>query len=140
MDEGPILANVKLRITNDEMHSALRDRLAHAGAELLVKTIPDYIAGKIAPHEQDHSQATYTKLFTRDDGKVDLKNDTPHMIYNKFRAFEGWPGIWFIHRGKRVKVLSCRIIDGILDVMGLQPEGKRPMSLRDFVNGYGNLL
>ena len=122
-------------MTNDEMHSELRDRLAKAGAELLVKILPDYVAGKIELKSQNHTQATYTKMLTRDDGKVDLENDSPEIIYNKFRAFETWPGIWFTHKGKRVKILAYT--PGT--IITLQPEGKKSMSLKAFENGYGKL-
>ena len=117
----------------------MRDELAKLGAELLIKTIPDYIAGIIKPQEQDHSQATYTKILTRDDGKVDLEKDTPETIYNKFRAYEDWPGIFFMHKNKRIKILDCKIENYKLKIISLQPEGKTPMSLQDFINGYGEL-
>lgn len=140
MDEGDIVAqSEKLKVQN-EMHSEIRDKLAKLGAKLLIKIIPDYLAGKIQLQEQDHSQATYTKLLTREDGKVDLSSfarsrEAGQMIYNKFRAYEGWPGIWFMHRGKRVKILEYR--PG--EIITLQPEGRKPMSLKDFENGYGKL-
>lgn len=135
MDEGPIIAHVSCSIYQDEMHSELRDRLAEQGSALLIKTIPDYIAGHIEAQPQDHAQATYTKLLTRDDGQVDLQKDSPEMIYNKFRAYEGWPEIWFVHKGKRVKILQY--MPG--QIITLQPEGRKPMSLKDFENGYGKL-
>lgn len=137
MDHGPVLISSKHQIPSTKMHSELRDELATLGAELLVKVIPDYIAEKIVLQHQDHSQATYTKLLTRDDGKVDLPHDAPEMIYRKFLAFEGWPGIWFLHRGKRVKILDCMLDHDTLKIVTLQPEGKKPMGMKDFINGYG---
>lgn len=139
MDGGDIIAKQSLRIESDERHATLRDRLAQAGADLLVSVIPDYIAGKIQLQPQDNSQATFTKMLTRDDGKVDLQSDSAESIYNKFRAYEGWPGIWTLHKGKRVKILDCRLAGGILEILEVQPEGKKPMSLNAYANGYGSL-
>ena len=135
MDEGAILAHETCSMKQDEMHSELRDRLAKLGAELLIKTIPDYISGKLIPREQDHSQATYTKMITREDGKVDLMNNPPQRIFDKFRAYEDWPGIWFTHKSKRVKILEYKLGE----IITLQPEGKKPMTLKDFENGYGSI-
>ncbi len=69
MDHGPILANSKLLIDSDTYES-LSQRMAKLGAELLIKTIPDYISGKIKPIKQDHSKATYTKIIKKEDGKI----------------------------------------------------------------------
>ncbi len=139
MDAGPIVAQIKYQISNIKMHSEVRGDLAKLGADLLIKTIPDYIAGTITLQPQDESQATYTKLITRDDGKIDLEKDSPQIIYNKFRAYEGWPGIWMLHKNKRVKIIDCQLTDDKLELIQLQPEGKKPMSQKDFINGYGHL-
>lgn len=139
MDAGPILAKSKFQISNDKKHAELRDDLAKLGCELLIKAIPDYIDGKLQLKPQDHTQATYTKLLTRDDGKVNLQSDSPLTIYNKFRAYENWPGIWCVHKNKRIKILDCQLKDGKLELLLLQPEGKKAMSLQEFKNGYGHI-
>ena len=138
MDHGPVLTQNVYRVAQNVRHGELRDQLAKLGAEMLIKIIPNYIAGHIETQPQDESLATYTKLLTRDDGEVDLKNDTPELIWNKFRAYETWPGIWFTHKGKRVKILEGTFEDGKFKIQKLQPEGKKPMSLQDFINGYGD--
>ena len=138
MDHGPVLINAKHQIPSTKMHSELRDELAKLGAELLIKIIQDYIAGHIEVEPQCDADATYTKFLKRDDGKVDLENDQPQSIYNKFRAYEGWPGIWFLHKGKRVIIRNCKIENGKLEILVLQPEGKKPMSMLAYINGYGN--
>ncbi len=140
MDAGPIIDQQSLIIDHDEMHSQLQKRLAEAGAKLLLKIIPDYVAGKIELKPQDESQATYTQMLTREDGKVDLQNDSPEVIYNKFRAYEGWPGVWFTHKGKRVKILDCKLTpEGTIELLQLQPEGKKAMDIKSFINGYGHI-
>lgn len=139
MDEGDILASVPYQIPSHALHARVRDEMAALGVGLLLKCIPDWVEGKLPALPQNNKEATYTKLLTREDGKVDLGIDSAEMIYNKYRAFEGWPGIWTMHKGKRVKILNCRLIDGRLEILEVQPEGKKPMSMRDFTNGYGSL-
>ncbi len=152
MDHGDILSQESLEIASDERFPDLLDRLAVLGAKLLKKTIPDYLAGKIRPIKQDHLRATFTKILTRDDGKIDPATMTEYEVYNRFRAFHPWPGIWMIHKGKRLKLidikrfrsfpretmspgtwyqygehilLSCK--DAPILVRSLQPEGKKIM-------------
>lgn len=139
MDHGPIVSQSIYRIAQNVIHEELRDSLAEMGASLLIKIIPDYIAGKIKATPQDHSQATHTALLNREDGKVDLQKDSPELIYNKFRAYHDWPGIWFTHKEKRVKILNCKLTQDKLELITLQPESKNPMTLKDFENGYGSI-
>src|SRR3989344_2945448 len=139
MDEGPIISQNVYRVARNARHIELRNALAQLGSELLIKSIPDYLSGELIPRPQDSAQATYTKRFTKDDGRVDLQSDSSQAIYNKFRAFDDWPGVWFLHKGKRVKIIDCALIGGVLELLKLQPEGGKPMSLRDFINGYGKL-
>ena len=145
IDHGPILVQKKVPMTSYFAYGKLEVILAEAGAELLTKIIPDYIAGKIELKPQDHSRATYTKMLTRDDGKVDLEKDAPEQIYNKFRAYEGWPGVFMYHVSRntkqkiRVKILNCKLIDGKLEITQVQPEGRKIMSLKEFENGHGKL-
>ena len=69
--------------------------MAELGGQMLVNAIPKWINGEIKPREQDHSQATFTKKITKEDGFVDLEKDNPEMIYRKFLAFQPWPGIYY---------------------------------------------
>ncbi len=74
MDSGPIVAmsNVKCQMSN-VTHKELEKKLANLGTELLLKTIPRWLKGEIKPIPQDESKATYTKIFKKDDGKIDWK-------------------------------------------------------------------
>ena len=134
VDHGPIVAQVRTQVGPDERASAMLVRLWLLGADLLMHMLPDYLEGKIVARPQDDSQATFSKIMKREDGKIELTDD-PEEIYNKFRAYDGWPGIWFMHKGKRVKILEYK--PG--NIITLQPEGKKPMALKDFENGYGKL-
>lgn len=93
VDHGPIIAQSEKIKMQNKRYEELHDDLAKIGAGLLIKILPDYIAGKIKPVEQDHSQATFTKIIKKEDGKIDW-NKTAEEIYNQFLAFHLWPGIW----------------------------------------------
>ena len=89
------------------------------------------------PEEQDHSLATFSKLFTKKDGLIDL-NDDPYQNLLKIRAFEGWPGTHFYitKNGKRerLKIVEARLSsDGRLLFERVIPEGKKEMSYVDFL-------
>ncbi|TSC77815.1 MAG: methionyl-tRNA formyltransferase [Parcubacteria group bacterium Gr01-1014_29] len=95
MDHGPIISNCKFQIANrDEItYRELHDKLANLGGELLVETLPKWIAGEIKPLPQNHEQATYTKLLTKEDGHIDWSKSAEE-IDRRVRALNPWPGTW----------------------------------------------
>ncbi|HLN18540.1 MAG TPA: methionyl-tRNA formyltransferase, partial [Patescibacteria group bacterium] len=93
IDTGHILSQEKVGIKEDETLSELYARLADIGAKLLVNTIPRWISGEIKPVIQDNSQAIICELIEKSDGKVSW-NESAQTIYNCFRAFTPWPGIF----------------------------------------------
>lgn len=156
MDHGPILSEQKIAIAEDDTFATLSQKMATVGAELLLDTIPKYLNGEIKPLEQAHEQATFTKLLNKDDGKIDFTK-TAAEIYNLYRGFTPWPGIWCLRNGKRLKLLKIRksektlpvgealaenkhifigCANGSIEVLELQLEGKSIMSASSFLNGY----
>ncbi|MEA3272416.1 MAG: methionyl-tRNA formyltransferase [Patescibacteria group bacterium] len=125
MDSGPILAQKKVKINENETYETLRNRLAEIGAKLLIKTLLDYVSGKIKPKPQNHKKATYTKLLKREDGKIDWSKPAEE-IERMVRAYHPWPGTWTELNGKRLKIILNRV----------QLEGKKEMSLDEFLRGY----
>lgn len=108
VDHGPILANYKIQISNDKNFQELQNELARLGAELLIKILPDYLAGKITPQPQDHSQATLTKKFTRDDARINW-NKTAEEIDRQIRALNPEPGVWTTWNDKILKILEAEV-------------------------------
>ncbi len=161
MDHGPILSQETLAIDPNENCFELSERLAPLEAELLIKTVPDFVAGKISPQEQNHVAATFCKELTRDDGKIDWTK-TAIGIYNLYRGLTPWPGIWTTWQEKRLKLLKIGLsessvpegkltaVDGRLfmgcgentaiEIFELQLEGKNTIDARGFINGFKNLL
>lgn len=137
MDHGPIVADERVSIdawppTAPELGNAI----VSAGAKLLVRTLPDYLAGKIDTHEQDHAAATYTKKIEKSDGEIDLAGD-PYKNFLKIQAFAAWPGAYFFaeRNGKRMRVIvkKAAFEGGSLRIVRVVPEGKREMDYADFI-------
>lgn len=144
-DHGPIVAQFTEDIRDDDTTGTLRARLFEKAAEVLTTILPAYLEGKIELREQDHSKATFTKILTKDDGKIDWKKE-PSEIERFIRALSPWPGAWtevkIMANGqwlmKRLKILKAHLdIDHqslVIDIVQL--EGKNPVSWKQFKEGY----
>lgn len=139
MDEGPILAQEKVKIAPEEWPlrgTQLDQLLAQKGGTLLAEVLPQWIAGTITPTEQDHTLATYSQKITKDMGELDLTDD-PYQNLLKIRAFDGWPGTFFFTEKNgmriRVKIVDAELApNGSLKILRVIPEGKKEMSYEDF--------
>jgi len=111
MDTGPILAQRKVDIKPDDTAESLGARLAEAGADLLVETLPKWARGEIVPRPQDDSAATYTKPLTKEAGHIDWSQPA-EKIERLCRAYYPWPGCYTYWDGKLVKLLRVRVASG----------------------------
>jgi methionyl-tRNA formyltransferase len=91
LDTGPIITQRRTPILATDDSATLHDRLAQLGAELLVETIPDYVAGKIQPQPQPVEGASHAPKIKKEDGRIDWKLPAK-TIWNRLRAFTPWPG------------------------------------------------
>ena len=91
LDTGPVLSIRRTPILPADDSQTLHDRLAQLGAELLVETIPDYVAGKIQPQPQPATGSTYAAKIKREDGKI-IWSQPAMQVWNRLRAFTPWPG------------------------------------------------
>ena len=112
--------------------------------------LPQWIEGKIPEIPQDESQATYTKMFKKEDGLLDL-NDDSETNFRKILAFSTWPGAYFFHERKDGKKIRVRVTDAELEncdienslktencklkIVSIVPEGKKEMLWADFLRG-----
>lgn len=141
MDHGPILAQRELEIPTTKItYKELHNKLAEIGAGLLIKTIPDWVNGKIKPKIQDEKMVIYTKIIKKEDGRINWKKPAQE-IERQIRAFNPWPGAFtFIQKkGKKIRIKICQAEaskDNKLIIKKLQPEGKKPMNFEDFKKGY----
>ncbi len=157
IDEGEILAQEKVKIDPNDTTITLGEKLYKAGTNSLIKILPDYLKGKIKLTPQNNNAATgqlsatvnITKKFTKQDGFIpfeDLKNiyrsetlakngnrNLPHQIYNKFRAFQPWPGIWTIlPNDKRMLITKCHLENEVLKIDFVKIEGKQEKKFNGF--------
>jgi methionyl-tRNA formyltransferase len=93
LDTGPILTQARTPVREDDNAETLHDRLAALGAQLLVQTIPDYIAGKIAPQPQPTEGVSIARKITKEDGCLDWK-EAARTLWNRVRALTPWPGAY----------------------------------------------
>ena len=156
VDHGPILAQEKAPISANENALELSQKLAKLGSELALKHVPSYLSGSLSPVPQDHSQATFTKLITREHGQADFSLSA-EALDAKRRAFTPWPGLWTMWQGKRLKLCNTEPVQkqlesglaqvegndifigcshGSLRVLSLQLEGKKELPSPDFLRGY----
>jgi methionyl-tRNA formyltransferase len=91
LDTGPVVSQRRTAIQPEDDSAVLHDRLAQLGAELLVQTIPDYVAGKIQPRPQPAAGASHAAKIKKEDGRIDW-NQPARTIWNRLRAFTPWPG------------------------------------------------
>lgn len=161
MDHGPILAQKITNIKPDDTYGLLYQRLSCEYPNFLIDTIKKYLERKIKPQEQNHSKATFTKILKREDGRINWNNNAK-IIEKMIRAYNPWPGTFFEHEKKRIKVFQASASDKkypnkkigdifktesgnvavacgqntTLLIHRLQPEGKKELSEKEFIQGY----
>jgi len=144
VDHGRIISNTELPISNKDTYTTLEEKLAKAGAELLVKILPAYLKGKIIPMEQNHTEATSTKKFKTEDAFVPIEDLEMALLGNKEKAFRidrmvralnPKPGAWTLSPSadgkspQRIKLLGSSIAEGKVMLTKIQVEGKKPQEI-----------
>lgn len=128
MDHGPIINTKEITLSEKDNFEILSNKMFQEGANLLIEVIPNFVAGKLQLKEQNHSIATFTKIVKKEDGYFEINNPPPPDILDRMiRAYYPWPTAWTKWDSKIVKFLPNNKI---------QMEGKKPISFRDFLNGY----
>ena len=137
VDHGPILSEEKYTLKPDIFKEDAEKEIWNLGAKLLIETLPKYIAKEITPQPQNHNQATFTKLLTRDDSHIDWSRSRQE-IYNQIRALNPEPGTWTTWQDKILNIKKAVLIDGKLSLVTIQLEGKKETSMSDFLSGHPN--
>jgi len=158
LDTGNILLQKELAILDEDTAETLSPRLAAIGAELMVETLRGLAEGTISPQRQKNDQATLAPILKKEDGRIDFSRSAQE-IYNRLRGFQPWPGAFTSFRDKlnitaakpsgesndlaqgQLQVKDNRLFVGCgnstaLELLEVQPEGKKRISARDFVHGY----
>ena len=109
LDHGPILSTVRTAIGADERAGSLSQRLAKMGAAELVRVLENIES--IVPVEQDHNAATLAPKIQKEEGRVDWNNDA-RALFNRFRAFDPWPGLSTTVGGEVIKLTEVARLEG----------------------------
>ncbi|MFH1200749.1 MAG: methionyl-tRNA formyltransferase [bacterium] len=134
MDHGPIVAQDGFKIKDKDwppLLPILEEKLFRKGGRLLAKVMKDYLKGKITPQPQDESKATHCEKIKKEDGLVDLLNDSSKEIYIKYCAFYGWPGIYFMKNGKRMKITKARLENDKFTIEKIIPENGKEVDYKN---------
>jgi len=160
LDTGDMLLKRELPIAADDTAVTLSPKLSELGAELLIETLRGLEKGTVKPVPQNHAEATLAPILKKEDGQMDFQR-TAADLSNRLRGFQPWPGAFTTFRGKKLNVTSARplpsgtaLLDpgslradcnqllvgcgqlSTLELLEVQPEGKKRMPAKDFINGY----
>ena len=128
VDHGPIIYQEELELSDNDNFDTLSKKMFQRAAEILPKIIEDFVSGEIKEVSQNHAEATYCERLTRESGYFPIDNPpSKEKLDRMIRAYYPWPGVWTKWKGKIVKFLPNEM---------LQMEGKKPISFKDFLNGY----
>ncbi len=113
LDTGPMVSEARTPISAADNAQTLHDRLADLGGELLVRTIPDYVSGRIVPTPQPADGSTYARKIKKEDGRIDWSLSA-RAIWNRLRGLTPWPGSFTHLPGSEVllKVWQVEPLDG----------------------------
>ncbi len=157
MDTGPVVARWRTPVGPDETALELANRLRDKGIELLLDALAHLEHLQPTPQPPE---GTHAPMLQKDDGRI-VWERTALEIYNRYRGVLPWPGSWFEHQGKRVKVIKMSRVEGsgsgavlapgtvvqvaeylevatgqgTLRLEEVQPEGKKPMPALDWARG-----
>jgi len=158
LDTGDILLQKEVSIKAEDTAETLAPRLAEIGADLIIETLGGLAKGSVQAKPQESEPATFAPILKKEDGRIDFRRSA-REIWNRLRGFQPWPGAFTSFRGKNLNIWEARPLDHnasrvnelvierermlvgcgdgtALELMTLQPEGKKRINSRDFVHGY----
>lgn len=160
IDTGDMICTVEIPITSEETGGSLHDKLAAAGGPLLLTAMKQIEDGTAVYTPQNHEAHTYAKMLRKELGKLDFTNDAK-VLERYIRGLNPWPSAYTYKDGKVIKFWSASVSydkfepcpcgtlvsveggmlwimtgNGILKVKEIQPEGKRRMTVEEYLRGY----
>jgi methionyl-tRNA formyltransferase len=165
LDAGPMMASAVRPIGPNDTSDVVERDLASMGADLLLRVVEDLQAGRAVEIPQNDSEATYAPRLTKNEGLLDFTSPAA-AVHNRIRGLRPWPTAFTFLNGRRIVFHQARLSemptggaapgtcvsagaqgltvacgdDRAVDVLQVQPEGRRVMSARDFLAGHGVLV
>ncbi|MEK7609027.1 MAG: methionyl-tRNA formyltransferase, partial [Patescibacteria group bacterium] len=110
VDHGPVISREVLAIGDTDTYLTLEPKLAELGAQMIIRDLPGYVSGRIKPQEQNHAEATFTHLIKKENGHVDWQKMSAVEVYNLWRAYIKWPGIYTFFKNKSGASVRLKLI------------------------------
>jgi methionyl-tRNA formyltransferase len=161
MDAGDMISQRAIPITDADNVGTMFEKLSLVGRELLLDTLPDYLAGNLKPQPQDETKVTFSPNITPEEERIDWQLSA-RDIFNQVRGMYPWPVTHTIWQGTRFKLHEVALADsshvngipgqviektkksliiatkkGAISLTIVQPAGKPKMPIQDFLNGLG---
>ena len=163
LETGDMLLKTVVPIDAKETGESLHDKLMEAGAWLVVDALSKIEKGEVIPQKQDDERSSYASKLTKSMGRINWEKDAKELE-RLVRGLNSWPSAYTFYRGKTLKIWEADVIEepedgkyknqpgcvagvekdyfdvatgkGILRIRSLQLEGKRRMTVREFLAGY----
>lgn len=161
MDAGDMIARRAIPIEETDNVGTMFEKLALVGRDLLLDTLPSYLAGDIKPVPQDKNQVTFSPNISPEEERIDWTK-TNRQLFNQIRGMYPWPVAHTLLNGERFKIYKATPVEGTgqageilairkkelivaasegaLSLKTVQPAGKPKMTIIDFLNGLGRQL
>ena len=159
VDTGDILLQKEYTLASDETGESLFERLCDLGAEAIVEALEKIEEGSIVPAKQSEEEATHAKMLTKAMGEIDFYKEAD-TIERLIRGLNSWPSAYTYYKGKTLKIWRAKVVSeenaeekvgtviardkesftvmcgkNALQILEIQLEGKRRMSVKDFMLG-----
>lgn len=161
MDAGDMIARRVIPIEETDNVGTMFEKLALVGRDLLLESLPSYLAGDLKPVPQDKNQVTFSPNISPEEERIDWTK-TNRQIFNQIRGMYPWPVAHTLLNGERFKIYEATTVEGsgqageilvigkkelivaagegALSLKTVQPAGKSKMTIVDFLNGLGRQL
>lgn len=157
LDTGDMLLIKTCPITKQDTSGSIYSKLEEIGPGALLETVEQIATGNAVAKKQDNEQATYAHKLTKQEAEIDW-SEPAQLIDQKVRGYQPWPVAFAKIKENAVKIWQVEVIeasnkpageiisadksgilistgDGAINILQLQPPGKKAMSAADFLNG-----
>lgn len=154
LDAGPYMIQQSININSSDNFLSLNKKLSELGAKLVIEALSLAIKKEITFTSQNEKYVTYAKKINKNESEINW-NDTAQKLIAKIKGLNPYPGVWFKHKGNRIKILEAEISDRLgkkgevitnnliigcqdrsIKINLLQKEGKIVLNAESFLAGY----
>ncbi len=164
MDEGPVYCSHEIKILKSDNKIDLENKLVSLCVKNLENDLHNILKNKLALEEQNNDEASYCSKINKLSGKTDFAKESTEEIFQKFKAFIGWPGLYFEKNNMPIKIhglkeyngnkealkendfkfmsegLAVKTIDSMIVITHIQLPGKRVISATDAMNSHAEFF